>query len=357
MPLLMADDSFALVTGCPGWLGNRLLHYLRTPHPDWPEDLAPAGYERIRCLVLPDSPTDRLHELAPDVEIVEGDVRDPAAVGRFCAGAQGATLFHLAGIIHPRRIADLYAVNAQGTRHVIAAAAAAGVRRVVATSSNSPAGVSRDPGTRFDESTPDDPYLNYGRSKAEMEFALRAASDGEGAPETVILRPCWFYGPDQPARQTLFFSMIKDGKAPIVGSGEARRSMSYVDNTSLGLLLAAERPQAAGRTYWIADERPYAMNEIIDTVEAVLRDDFGMAVEGGRRRLPDVASEVAFAVDATIQRTGFYEQKIHVLSEMNKTIACSVDRAREELGYRPGVALHEGMRRSVEWCLRNGQRI
>ena len=55
--------------------------------------------------------------------------------------ASGADVFHLAGIIHPRRIRDLYEINTEGTRHVIAAARAAGVRRLVATSSNSPAGV------------------------------------------------------------------------------------------------------------------------------------------------------------------------------------------------------------------------
>jgi nucleoside-diphosphate-sugar epimerase len=173
----------------------------------------------------------------------------------------------------------------------------------------------------------------------------------------VVLRPCWFYGPDQPARQTTFFTMIKDGKAPILGDGESRRSMSYVDNTSLGLLLAAARPAAAGQTYWIADPRPYSMNEIVDTVESVLEDDFGMQVAHKRSRLPSVASEVAYVVDGAIQRTGFYEQRVHVLSEMNKTIACSVDKARDELGYRPGVELREGMRRSVEWCLANGQQI
>jgi nucleoside-diphosphate-sugar epimerase len=64
--------------------------------------------------------------------------------------------------------------------------------------------------------------------------------------------------------------MIRQGKAPIVGSGEARRSMSYVDNTSLGLLLAAARDEVAGGTFWIADERPYSMNEIVDTVERLL---------------------------------------------------------------------------------------
>jgi nucleoside-diphosphate-sugar epimerase len=326
-------------------LGNRLLQYLRTPHPDWPDDVAQPQYERVRCLVLPGAPVERLRELVPDVELVPGDIRDPAAVGRWAAGAEGADVFHLAGIIHPRRIRELYEINTEGTRHVIAAARAAGVRRLVATSSNSPVGVARDPSVRFDETSPYRPYMNYGRSKKLMEDAVNAAANGGGL-ESVIVRPCWFYGPDQPARQTTFFTMIKEGKAPILGDGESRRSMSYVDNTSLGLLLAAARRDAAGNTYWIAD-----------TVESVLEDDFGMHVAHQRSHLPGVASEVALVVDGAIQRTGFYEQRVHVLSEMNKTIACSVDKARAELGYRPGVELREGMRRSVEWCLANGQQI
>jgi nucleoside-diphosphate-sugar epimerase len=177
-----------------------------------------------------------------------------------------------------------------------------------------------------------------------MEQVVRAAAD---EIETVTVRPCWFYGPDQPERQTTFFTMIKDGKGPIVGGGEARRSMSYVDNTSLGLLLAATVPEAAGETYWLADERPYSMNEIVDTVESVLRDDFGIPVDGGRMRLPGAASEVAVAIDASIQAAGLYEQRIHVLGEMNKTIACSIAKARDELGYEPRIELREGMRRSI----------
>jgi nucleoside-diphosphate-sugar epimerase len=292
----------------------------------------------------------------PDLEVVEGDIRDPGAVGRFCAGAEGATVFHLAGIIHPDRIREVFEINTEGTRHLLAAAAAAGVRRVVATSSNSPAGVSRDPATRFDEGAPYRPYMAYGRSKKLMEDALNAAH-ASGAVETTVLRPCWFYGPEQPPRQSEFFTMIRAGRAPIVGDGEARRSMSYVDNTSLGLLLAAASERAAGETYWIADERPYSMNEIVDTVEDLLENDFGLSVAHDRMRLPSIASEVALAVDAVLQRAGVYQQKVHVLSEMNKTIACAVDKAREQLGYRPSVELREGMRRSIAWCLDNGQEI
>jgi nucleoside-diphosphate-sugar epimerase len=352
----MSSTDLALVTGFPGWLGNRLVHYLHERHPDLPQNGSAPSFARVRALVLPGTDTAAVRERYPDLDLVVGDVRDPAAVGRFCAGAEGATVFHLAGIIHPSRVRELFEINTEGTRHLLAAAAAAGVRRVVATSSNSPAGVSRDPSTVFDESSPYRPYMSYGRSKKLMEDALNAANSS-GALETVILRPCWFYGPDQPPRQSTFFKMIREGKAPIVGDGEARRSMSYVDNTALGLLLAAGSERAAGETYWIADERPYSMNEVIDTVEELLETEFGLRVEHDRMRLPSMASEVALAVDAAIQRTGRYHQKIHVLSEMNKTIACSVDKARQELGYRPAVELREGMRRSISWCLDNGQDI
>ena len=57
------------------------------------------------------------------------------------------------------------------------------------------------------------------------------------------------------------------------------------------------------------------------------------------------------------RRAGLYQQKLHVLSEMNKTIACSIAKARAQLGYQPDVELREGMRRSIEWCLANGQEI
>jgi nucleoside-diphosphate-sugar epimerase len=353
---MSTSASTALVTGFPGWLGNRLMHFLHEPHPDYPAGRVQPRFDRIRCLVLPGTPPDAVRGRYPDVEVVEGDIRDPGAVGRLCAGAGGATVFHLAGIIHPRRIQDLFDINTGGTRHLLAAAAAAGVRRVVATSSNSPAGASRDPSRRFDEQTPYRPYMAYGRSKKLMEDDLNAAN-ASGAVETTVLRPCWFYGPEQPARQSQFFQMIRQGKAPIVGDGEARRSMSYVDNTSLGLLLAAAEPRAAGETYWIADERPYSMNEIVDTVENLIENELGMEVAHDRMRLPSIASEVALAVDATIQRTGLYEQRIHVLSEMNKTIACTVEKARAQLGYAPRVELEEGMRRSLRWCIEAGQEI
>src|SRR5262249_31651745 len=134
-----------------------------------------------------------------------------------------------------------------------------------------------------------------------------------------------------------------------VGSGENRRSMAYVDNLCQGLILAAATEAADGRTYWIADERPYTMNEIVDTVERLLETEFGQTCAHKRKRPPRLGSDTAWLIDKVLQGVGVYQQKIHVLSEMNKTIACSVEKAKAELGYRPVVALEEGMRRSLKW--------
>ncbi len=340
-----------LITGAAGWLGRNLVRSLTRGLPDC--DLPPQPQLTIRCLVLPGQDAAELDELSEKIEIVEGDVRSPEDCGRFCQGAAGAVLLHTAAVIHPNRVRDFYRINVSGTQNLLDAAVGARIRRAVVVSSNSPCGCNPHPDHLFDESSAYHPYMNYGRSKMQMEQIVRSFQD-TGDIETVIVRAPWFYGPRQPARQTLFFKMIRDGKMPVVGSGNHRRSMAYIDNLCQGILLAAAAEPANGKMYWIADERPYTMNEIVDTVERLLETEFGQTCAHRRLRLPAVAGGVAFAIDAMLQRLGRYHQKIHVLSEMNKTIACSVAKAKRELGYAPTVALEEGMTRSIRWCFERG---
>jgi nucleoside-diphosphate-sugar epimerase len=339
-----------LITGAPGWIGNRLVRSFFESLPDVPGLKDPNPGQPVRCLVLPDMDKALLPH-ADRVEIIRGDLRDPEAVRTFCRGAQGATLFHLAGLVHPKLfVKDFFEVNVKGTRNLLNVAEQSGVRRAVVLSSNSPFGTNPSRDHLFDESFPYHPYMGYGRSKMEMELAVKEVQ-GRGKVETVILRPTWFYGPDQPFRQTLFFRMIRKGQAPIVGDGENLRSMMYVDNLCHALRLSETNPAANGQSYWVSDARPYTMNEIIDTVERLMEKEFGLEVAHKRLRLPSLASEAAFCIDFMIQKLGLYHQKIHVLSEMNKTIACSVQKARSELGYNPVIELEEGMRRSLAWCV------
>ena len=343
----------AIVTGAPGWLGTRLVRTMAEGLPDVPA-FAEGSDREIRVLVHGNADASGLEKIKGNVKIARGDLTDPASLAPLFAGAEGATVFHSAGIIHPTAgVRQFYAVNERGTRNLVDAAIGAGVRRFVHVSSNSPIGLNPSADHTFDEDAPYNPYMNYGRSKMLAERIV-AEAQASGAIQTAVIRPPWFYGPDQPERQSRFFRMVRDGKVPVVGSGDNRRSMAYVDNICQGLLLCESVEAADGRTYWIADERAYMMNEIVDTIESVLEDDFGIAVAHERRRLPGCASEIALAADKAIQGMGLYKTEIHVLSEMNKTIACSVERAKAELGYDPRVALREGMRRSVQWMKDNG---
>jgi nucleoside-diphosphate-sugar epimerase len=337
-----------LVTGALGWLGRGLTQALAHGLPDVPRLREIDPGLRIRALILPGQDATELTGVSDRIEVVVGDLREPADCAKLCQDAGGAVLFHTAGVIHPRRVREFYDINLTGTINLLDAAIRGGVRRAVVVSSNSPCGCNPHSDHVFDEESPYHPYMNYGRSKKQMEQAVHELQRA-GRIETVIVRPPWFYGPFQPPRQTLFFEMIRDGKMPIVGGGENKRSMGYIDNVAQGLLLAAGTERANGQIYWIADRRPYSMNEIVDTVERLLETEFGQHCTHKRVRLPSLTSDFARLIDGTLQGLGIYHQKVHVLSEMNQTIACSVGKAQRELGFEPAVELEEGMRRSLRW--------
>ncbi len=327
----------AVVTGAAGWLGRALL--------------AALALERrpVRALVRSDAEREAVDDLTP-LGTVVGDVRDPVAVGELFAGLDDHVVFHLAGVIHPTTgTREFFDVNVGGTANVADAARRSGAVRLVHVSSNSPFGVSRAPGSVFDEETPYRPLLGYGRSKMEAEVVV-----ARSRVDSVIVRAPWFYGPYQPERQTRFFSAIRRGWFPQFGNGRNRRSMVYTDNLVDGLLRAECTADAGGKAYWIADARPYEMGEILDTVREALRDEGLEVASRSHVRAPGVMADAAGVADALLQRAGRYSQSIHVLSEMNKTIACSIERARAELGYDPAVDLREGMRRSIRWCLKEG---
>lgn len=348
--------TLAVVTGAPGWLGTQLVRALVKGLPDVP-DLIVGSDREVRVLVYGEPDVSELRRFSAKVTFVRGDLTEPRTLDQLLRGAAGATVFHAAGVVHAtRRVQEFWAVNAEGTRNIVEAARNAGVRRFIHVSSNSPLGTNSSARDLFDESAPYRPQSNYGRSKQRAEEIVNRAG-AAGDIETVVVRVPWFYGPNQPERQTRFFRMVREGRVPVVGRGENKRSMAYVDNVCQGLLLC-ERVQKANRqTYWIADARPYTMNEIIDTIASVLEQDYGMLVVRRRWQVPAVVSEVAGAADGLIQAAGFYVPELHVLFELNKTIACTIAKARSELGYEPRIELREGMRRSVAWLFEHGMRL
>lgn len=335
--------SNAVVTGAAGWLGQNLVRAL-------------AAEERpvIRCLVQDRAEAALLEVVDHRVQAVVGDVRNPADVDRLFDDVADATVFHAAGVIHPpAHTRTFFDVNVGGTQMMLDRARRAGARRMVHVSSNSPFGANPTPTDRFVEDDTPNPYLGYGASKLEAEELVTRAHD-RGDVETVILRPPWFYGPFQPARQAQFFTAIRKGRFPLIGDGTQQRSMAYVGNLVQGCLLAESVEAAAGRAYWIADAEPYELRAIYAGVREALAAEGYEVTARNPIRLPRVAAAVAVAADRALQSRDRYVQPLHVIGELRDTIACDITRARRELGYDPDVALVEGMRRSIRWCRERG---
>jgi nucleoside-diphosphate-sugar epimerase len=312
-----------LVTGAPGWLGDRLV-----------PQLVRAGHD-LRCLVHPDVYPARLG----DVESVKGDVRDEAAVRSAVAGIE--CVVHCVGVIHARRARDFYTVNALGTRNVVEAAADAGVRRFLHVSSNAAAGFQR----RRDELMTEDqlplPEGDYGKSKLQAERHVLAARDA-GRLETVILRPCLYYGPGQPARMDRVFRMIERGKVPVFGDGLSLRSMTFVDDLARVLGQCLDHEAATGETFWIADETPYTTLGALEAMAAAI--DRPLQV----RHLPEFIARLCERIDMAFGDLGGYSMNLHVVGETYRDIGCSVEKAKWVLGFGPNNDLVGGFRQALE---------
>jgi nucleoside-diphosphate-sugar epimerase len=337
----------AVVTGAAGWLGQNLVRALAEQ----------PRRERIRCLVRDATDAASLEVVDPRIEAIPGDVRDPAIIDVLFDGVGPASVFHSAAVIHPQRfVREMFDVNVGGTQLVLDRARRVGATRFMHVSSNSPFGANASPGERFDEDSPYAPYMGYGESKLEAEQLVQRSCE-RGDLATVILRPPWFYGPFQPERQTTFFASVRRGTFPLIAPGTQRRSMVYTGNLVQGLLRAETSDAAPGHAYWIADAEPYELQDVLRIVGEALEAEGLQVTRRAPIKIPRVVGVFAEKADRALQASGRYVQAVHVLGELKDTIACDISRARKDLGYEPNVALLEGMRASVRFCLERGWKL
>jgi len=339
-----------LITGANGWLGKTFIDAMFNGIKGCDDLSIPQRKIKVKCLILPGEKINLESKNKMDIELVHGDITSQEDCDKFTHNSKNAILFHCAGIIHPSYVNRFYEINVDGTRNLFFSAIKNRIKRIVVISSNSPCGTNPTRNHFFNEESEYNPYFNYGKSKMLME-KLVINYVNKGDIEAVIIRPPWFYGPYQPNRQIRFYKMIREGKVPVVGDGLNNRSMACTINISQAMIRAAIKEEANGNIYWISDETPYSFLTIISTIRKVMKNEFGFNCSENNIKLPNLISEVAYYLDKTIQSLGFYNKEIHVLSEMNKNIACSIEKAKKELGYKPTIDLYEGTYLSIKSSL------
>ncbi len=323
----------ALVTGASGFVGSHVTRLL-----------AERG-DRVRVLLRPTSDLRALRDLP--VERVAGDLRDRASLAGALSGVD--TVFHVAADyrLWTRNPAEIYECNVTGTRNLLAAARAAGVKRFIYTSSVATVAVHR-PGTLPDENVDsrlDEMIGHYKRSKflAEQE-ALQAAQRGM---HVVVVNPTTPVGPGD-WKPTPTGRMIVDflnGRMPAyVDTG---LNIVPVEDAARGHLLAAERGQP-GRRY-ILGGRNMTMREIL----AALARATGRPAP--RVRLPHSVALAAAYADTALCRVLGREPRIPIdgvrMSRHRMFVDCS--RASRELGFSPGSP-DAALARAARWYEENG---
>jgi len=322
----------ALVTGGNGFIGSGLV---RT--------LLERGWT-VRTFVLGGTSLEFLEGLK--TEVFFGDVCEPETLWPALDGID--TVFHLAALARDWGPPDLFMkVNAAGTRNVLDAAAARGVRRFVLVSSLAVHDYCGHYGADEDTVADCPVHLPYGRSKILAERHVREFHDS-GSIEGVVVRPGIFpFGPNDTTSFSRLAAALERGLFAYVEGGRARLCTAYVENLCQGLELVGRRPAASGRTYIIGDDVDLSWRELM---ELFCRE---LGVRPPRLSIPYPAAHAAAAsTEAVWSKLGLRSEPPltrYRARLMRGDLYFVSTRARRELGYAPSVPLEEAVRRTVSW--------
>jgi nucleoside-diphosphate-sugar epimerase len=323
-----------LVTGATGFIGSHLVDRL-LEHGD-----------TVRALVRASSDVSYLKERG--VELVSGDITDPASLAAAVAGVD--VVYHTAAMVSewgPWR--DFETVTIEGTRNVLGAAAGAGVPRFLHVSTD---GVyaHRYLGKRMTEETPLETRFAwwdyYRRSKLAAErLAWRYHADGRLAVTAV--RPGVVLGERDRATQPGVVAFLRSKSAAYLGSGRNRLPCVYAGDVAALCRLAASEEKAAGQTYNAVSQETVTQRDLL----AAIAEESG--VELPRRALPltllyviALGMELASVLGGHRSRPSMSRFGLTMIGQDYQEDA---SKAKRELGWEATTPMREAVRRAAEW--------
>lgn len=322
----------ALVTGATGFVGTALCR-----------ELVANGYQ-VRAVHRVTSKRELLEGL--DVEWFEGDVRDAERMKSACEGQD--LVFHIAALFreakHPDEVYE--AINIEGTRNVLEAAASAGVQYTVHCSTvGVHSHIPNPPAAEDEEYRPADIYQ---RTKCVGEKVALEHFRNE-SPRGAVIRPAMIWGPgDQ--RTLKLFRGISRKRLPVIGSGKTMLHWVMVDDLARAFRLVGEQQPESGSVYIVAGERAVTMNELYTAI----------ASETGSEvlpfRVPALPLQLAGSIcEALCVPFGWepplYRRRVDFFT---KTRSFDITKVSKEVGYRPSRSFEGEVHVIAEWYRSKG---
>jgi len=307
-----------LVTGAGGFIGSHLV-----------EHLVALG-ARVRAFVRYNSRNSYgwidtfPDEIRGAMEVFVGDIRDAEKVREASEGIE--YIFHLAALIavpYSYSAVESYIdTNIRGTLHVLTAARAAGVCRVIHTSTSEVYGAARNFPIREDELPR--PQSPYAASKLAADMLALSFHRSYDLPVAVI-RPFNTYGPRQSARAiipTVILQCLESGNEIALGATHPTRDFLYVPDAVKGFIRIAESDAAKGEIINIGTGTEISIRDVVDRLQRLCGRQF--RITQSAERLRPEQSEV-------------------------ERLCADIRRAHELIAWQPEVELDEGLRRTFEW--------
>ncbi len=314
-----------LVTGANSYTGRNLCRFL-----------AERGVSTRGMYWPPDGIPDSTHE---NLQLVPGDLRDRDSLKRALEGIK--VVHNLAALYRATNVPNraFWEVNVSGVGNIVELAGEAGVKRFVQCSTVGVYGhVENPPANERSPVKPDD-YYQYTKLKGE-ELALELAQSS-GLAMTVA-RPAGIYGPYED-RFLHLPRLIQRRRFVMFGSGENLYHFIHIGDLCEALVLCAERPEAIGQTYIIADDCPISLNAVV----SIISDELGFPKPTLRvpLLLLTVASVVVeFACKPFRIPPPLNRRRAHFFAH---TRCFDNGKARTELGFAPKIRPEEGLKEMV----------
>ncbi len=309
-----------LVVGGSGFIGTPLTEALCSAEHD--------------VSILDKAPSRRFNE-----RVTLADVRNLDAVRRASAGVDAIYLLAAEHADDVRPPSLYHDVNVGGAENTARAAAEAGTRRIVFTSTVAVYGLG---GGERDETTPPAPFNDYGRSKLAAEEVLKRWAAGGAERSLVVVRPTVVFGEGNRGNVYNLMRQIASRRFVMVGDGMNRKSMCYVGNL-VPFLVEALSADPGVHVSNYADKPDLAMNDLV----AVVREELFPSSRLPPRipRWLGLAGGYVFDGLSRITRRPLPVSSIRVRKFCAQTrVAVRGSLAQE---YRPPYSLEEGLRRMI----------
>lgn len=285
---------------------------------------------------------DKRDATASDIQTDIVDVRDKASLSKIDPATDLVILLAAEHTDNVKPVSLYYDVNVEGTRNVLDVMEEKGIRNIIFTSSVAVYGLNKE---NPSEEMPADPFNDYGKSKWEAEEVLRSwyQRKAEGDKSLVIIRPTVVFGERNRGNVFNLLKQIKSGRFFMIGKGDNKKSMSYVNNIVAFIEFLINKPVKGYEVFNYADKPDLTTRELTDVIYKKLNISkqpvqvpYALGYMGG----------MAFDVLAALTGKKFAISRVRI-QKFCATTQFSADKVRSA-GFTPPYSLKQGLEDTID---------